>query len=142
MIVLDTNVVSDLLRPTPTPAVETWIAAQDGADLYLTAVVAAELMVGVALLPEGRRKRQMAQIVRAVIDEDFRGRILPFDLSAAEHHAEIVAERRAIGRPISQVDAQIAAIARNQGAAVATRNIRDFEHCGLDLIDPWQGDVT
>jgi predicted nucleic acid-binding protein len=137
MIILDTNVVSDLLRPAPSPAVEAWLAAQDGAQVYLTAVSEAELRRGVAILPAGRRRDALSDAVESILTEDFRARILPFDSTAAQSYAVIAAARRAGGRPISQFDCQIAAIARAQSATVATRNVGDFEGCGIDVIDPW-----
>ena len=143
MIVLDTNVLSELLRPTPAPQVEAWLAAQDGTNVYFTAVGEAELRHGVAILPAGRRRDTLAQAIEGMLDEDFRDRILPFDREAARAYAAIAAERRAAGRPISQFDCQIAAIARAHGASVATRNIGDYEGCGVAVIDPWaQAKVT
>lgn len=142
MIILDTNVVSELLRVTPSPAVEAWLAAQDGAHVYLTAISEAELRYGVAILADGRRPRMLAKAVDAILREDFRGRILPFDSAAAEDYARIGAERKAAGRPISQLDCQIAAIGRSRRATVATRNIRDFEGCGIELVDPWKSDPS
>ena len=138
MIVLDTNVLSELLRPTPAPQVEAWLAAQDGTNVYFTAVGEAELRHGVAILPAGRRRDALVQAIEGMLDEDFRDRILPFDREAARAYAAIAAERRAAGRPISQFDCQIAAIARAQGASVATRNTGDFEGCGVAVIDPWE----
>ena len=138
MIVLDTNGLSELLRPTPAPQVEAWLAAQDGTNVYFTAVGEAELRHGVAVLPAGRRRDALAQAIEGMLDEDFRDRILPFDREAARAYAAIAAERRAAGRPISQFDCQIAAIARAQGASVATRNTGDYEGCGVAVIDPWE----
>ena len=138
MIVLDTNVLSELLRPTPAPQVEAWLAAQDGTNVYFTAVGEAELRHGVAILPAGRRRDALAQAIEGMLDEDFRDRILPFDREAARAYAAIAAERRAAGRPISQFDCQIAAIVRAQGASVATRNTGDYEGCGVAVIDPWE----
>jgi len=138
MIVLDTNVVSELLRPTPAPQVEAWLAAQDGARVYFTAVGEAELRHGVALLPAGRRRAALATAIEGMLDDDFRDRILPFDRAAARAYAAIAAERRAAGRPISQFDCQIASIARAHAAAVATRNTGDYEGCGIAVIDPWR----
>ena len=138
MIVLDTNVVSELLRPAPAVQVEQWLAEQDGATIYFTAVGEAELLQGVSILPAGRRRTALAKAVEIILDEDFRGRILPFDRAAARAYAAIAAERRAAGRPISQFDCQIAAIVRANSAAVATRNTGDFEGCGIEVIDPWQ----
>jgi predicted nucleic acid-binding protein len=137
MIVLDTNVLSELLRPTPAPQVEGWLAAQDGASIYFTAVGEAELRHGVAILPAGRRRTALGAAIDGMLDEDFRDRILPFDRDAAGAYAVIAAARRAAGRPISQFDCQIAAIARAHGASVATRNTADYEGCGIALIDPW-----
>ena len=138
MIILDTNVVSELLRPAPAPQVEAWLSAQDGALVYFTSIGEAELRHGVAILPAGRRRAQLGAAIDAMLDEDFRDRILPFDRDAARSYAAIAAERRAAGRPISQFDCQIAAIARSHGATVATRNIADYEGCRVKLIDPWR----
>ena len=140
MIVIDTNVVSELMRLTPEPAVMTWFSAQDSAGLYLTAVSEAELRAGAAILPAGQRRERLAAEVDAVVREDFAGRVLPFDSAAARAYAAIVASRRSIGRPILEADCQIAAIARASDAAVATRNGADFEHCGVAVIDPWKED--
>ena len=138
MIILDTNVVSELLRPTPAPQVEIWLAAQDGAAIYFTAVGEAELRLGLAVVPQGRRRSALAQAIEGMLEEDFRNRILPFDSAAARAYAAIAAERRALGRPISQFDCQIAAIVRAHEAAVATRNTDEFEGCGIEVIDPWR----
>ena len=139
MILLDTNIVSELLRKTPDPNVEAWLAAQDGAEVYLSAVSEAELRLGVAVIPAGRRRNALASMMDDLLQKDFRARTLPFDSPAAAVYAVIAAERRAAGRPISQFGCQIAAIARSNDAAVATRNVRDFEGCGIEIIDPWQG---
>ena len=139
MIVLDTNVLSELLRPTPAPQVEAWLAAQDGSSVYFTAVGEAELRHGVAILPAGRRRDALAEAIEGMLDDDFRDRILPFDREAAAAYAAIAAERRAAGRPISQFDCQIAALARARGARVATRNTDDYECYGVALVDPWDG---
>lgn len=135
MIVLDTNVVSELMRPAPDPGVVAWVAAQG--TLWLTAVSEAELRLGVALMPSGARAAAVGAAVAAMLAEDFAGRILPFDGAAARAYAAICAERRAAGRPIAAFDAMIAGIARSAGATVATRNLRDFEGCGVALINPW-----
>ncbi len=139
MIIVDTNVISELLRPTPAPQVEAWLAAQEGASIHFTTIGEAELRHGVALLPAGKRRTALARAVESILEEDFRGRILPFDREAARCYAAIAVERRAAGRPISQFDCQIAAIARARAAAVATRNTGDFSGCGVRLIDPWDG---
>ena len=137
MIVLDTNVVSELLRPAPATQVEAWLSAQDGATVYFTAVGEAELRHGVAILPAGKRRTALTKAIEGMLEEDFRDRILPFDRAAASAYAAIAAKRRAAGRPISQFDCQIAAIARAHDATVATRNTGDYEGCGIDVIDPW-----
>lgn len=138
MIILDTNVVSELLRASPAPAVEAWLAQQDSASVYLTAISAAELRYGVAIMANGKRREMLAEAVDGILGEDFLNRILPFDSAAGVKYASIGAERRAAGRPISQFDCQIAAIARAHGAVMATRNVGDFEGCGVELIDPWR----
>lgn len=138
MIILDTNVLSEILRPAPEPRVVDWLAAQDGATVCLTAITEAELRHGVAILPAGKRRDGLAEMIDQIIREDFAGRILPFDSPAAEAFAAIAAARRAIGRPILHADCQIAAIARVHGASVATRNMPDFTDCGIDLINPWK----
>jgi toxin FitB len=137
MIILDTNVVSELLRPAPSPAVEAWLAAQDGATVFFTAIGEAELRLGVAILPTRRRHTTLAEAIDAMLEEDFRDRILPFDTAAAQAYAAIAATRRAAGRPISQFDCQIAAIAHIRQAVLATRNTADYEDCGIEVIDPW-----
>ena len=137
MIVLDTNVVSELLRAAPATQVEAWLSAQDGAKVYFTAVGEAELRHGVAILPAGRRRTALTKAIDDILEEDFRDRILPFDRDAAGAYAVIAAARRAAGRPISQFDCQIAAIARAHGASVATRNTADYKGCGIALINPW-----
>jgi len=138
MIVLDTNVVSELLRPVPEPRVEAWLAAQNGPDVHLTAVSEAELRRGVCMLPAGRRQAALADAIEAILKRDFAGRILPFDSTAAVAFAAIFGDRRKAGRPISFPDCQIAATVRAHGAAMATRNVADFEGCGVEVIDPWQ----
>jgi toxin FitB len=140
VIIVDTNVVSELLRPIPDPRVDKWIAAQDGYDIYLTAISEAELRYGVAIMDKGRRRDALAEAIDRILGEDMDRRILPFDSAAAIEYATIAATRRATGRPIAQADCQIAAIARAHGAAVITRNIADFEGCGVNLIDPWTAD--
>lgn len=139
---LDTNVLSELLRARPSPAVLAWFAAQPPESLSVSAVTQAEMMLGAGLLPVGQRRAALESALAAMFAEDFSGRILPFDAGAVPAYVEIVSERRSLGRPISQFDAQIAAIARRAGAKLATRNISDFERCGVALVDPWRGPVT
>jgi len=137
MILLDTNILSELMRAAPEPAVEQWLAEQPPASVFISAITEAELRYGVALMPSGKRRTVLAAEIENMLGEDFNGRILPFDSSAAIAFAKIAVERRQAGRPISQPDAQIAAIARSRGAALATRNVPDFEGCGVEIINPW-----
>lgn len=137
MIVLDTNVVSELMKPRPNATVRAWVNAHEGREFALTVTTTAELLVGVALLPDGKRKWRLAEDVRAVIDDDFANRVLTFDVSCARHFADIAATRTRAGRPITTFDAAIAATCRAQGAALATRNTDDFAGTGVELIDPW-----
>ena len=137
MIVIDTNVVSELMRAAPNQAVLDWFGHRAASDLHISAVTEAELRRGIAILPEGRRRDTLADAINAMVTEDFADRVLAFDGPAAVAFAAIFAERRAIGRPISFPDCQIAATARARGAAVATRNIGDFEGCGIDVVNPW-----
>ena len=137
MVVLDTNVVSELMRLSPTPAVEAWVAGRSASSLFFSAVGEAELRYGVAIMPAGRRRDRLASEIEAMLRDDFEGRVLPFDSQAARAYAEIAAARRAAGRLVPQADCQIAAIARARGMAVATRNVRHFEEMGIEVIDPW-----
>ena len=137
MIVLDTNVVSEPLRHEPDPAVVAWLNAQEPQTLYLTAVNLAELRSGVALLPAGRRRDDLAQALSSQVLALFGGRILSFDAKAAEVFATVHAGAQAQGNPIGFADCAIAAMAAANGFAVATRNTRDFKGSGVKVIDPW-----
>ena len=137
MIVLDTNVLSELMRATPDPRVLAWVAAQPRALLCTTHINQAEILYGITALPEGRRRSALAVAAEAMFAEDFAGRILPFGAAAAARYPEIVLARRRTGNPIEGFDALIAAIALAAGAGVATRDTRGFAGCGLTLIDPW-----
>lgn len=139
---LDTDVLSELLRAKPSPAVLVWFAAQPPESLFVSAVTQAEMMLGARLLPPGKRRTALESALSAMFDEDFAGRVLPFDTGAVSAYVEIVSGRRPLGRPISQFDAQIAAVARQAGAKLATRNTTDFEHCDVALIDPWTGSIA
>jgi toxin FitB len=137
VIVLDTNVVSELMRKAPEPRVVCWVDGFSASDVLVTAVTAADLMYSVARMPQGRRKRELHIKVEGLLTEDFQDQILPFDAPAATHYAEIVASRERAGRPISMGDAQIAAICRNWSARLATRNVDDFVDTGVDAVNPW-----
>ncbi len=136
MIVLDTNVSSEQMKPVHAPAVHAWLSRQSPLELFTTAVTEAEIMYGVLILPDGMRKRGLTSAAQRVLSL-FTGRILPFDSAAARTFAQIVSDRRGAGRPINDFDAQIAAITRSRGMALATRNMGDFVHTGVQLIDPW-----
>jgi toxin FitB len=137
MIILDTNVLSELMRPKPSPRVAAWIAKQPGMDLFTTSITEAEIFYGIELLTKGKRREGLLAAAAAMFAEDLAGRIFGFESDAARAFSKIAAHRRALGRPISHADAQIAAIAQVRGAWLATRNVADFDECGLDLVDPW-----
>lgn len=138
MIVLDTNVLSELMRPAPSEAVLRWVSGHPAAGLFTTTVTQAEILFGIALLPEGRRRSDLLMAAGQMFAEDFAGRVLPFDAMAATAFASIAAGRRQKGRPTGAFDAQIAAIAASRGAALATRNVADFLDCELPIINPWE----
>ena len=136
MIVLDTNVLSQVMRPSPARAVAAWMAGENPNGLFTTAVTEAEIRLGIEVLPAGRRKQELeaaAQRIIALFDD----RILPFDSMATREFARIVAGRRPAGLPIGDLDAQIAAIARSRSMALATRNVLDFHGTGINVLDPW-----
>ena len=135
--ILDTNVVSELMRPSPFEIVANWVDRQISTGLYISTITEAELRYGTELLPEGRRKNGLLSTMEAMFREEFAGRILPFDRAAARAYAVIAATRRAAGLSVKHSDCQIAAIAYSVGASVVTRNVRDFEGCGVDVINPW-----
>ena len=137
MIVLDTNVISELLRPAPDPKVKTWFRYQNSAELYMTAVSEAELRRGAIVMESGKKRDKMVSAMESILDGGFQGGILPFDSAAAKEYVRIWASRRSEGRPISNFDGQIAAIACERNAEIATRNVRHFEGCGIRVINPW-----
>lgn len=137
MIVLDTNVLSEVITQEPSARVLSWILNEQAANLYTTSISQAELLFGAELLPKGRRRFALQEAIEKMLAEDFANRILSVDSEAAVAYARIAAARRAMGRPISEPDAQIAAIAHSRGAALATRNVADFEHCGIKVLNPW-----
>jgi hypothetical protein len=137
VIILDTNVLSELTRARPAAAVLAWLDALPASEVATTAITAAELRHGVARLAEGARKSALAAAVEAILGEDLAGRVHPFDAPAAVHYAELVTHRERSGRPINLPDAQIAAICRAHQSVLATRNINDFTDTGIELIDPW-----
>lgn len=138
MILLDTNVVSAVMARSPDAAVVAWMDRQDTLTLFVSAVTVAEIQYGLRILPEGRRRRSLEDRFARFVAEGFSGRVLPFNEQAARLYGEMMASRRGAGRPMSVLDGQIAAIARAHRLAVATRDARDFEHCGLEVIDPFE----
>ena len=138
MYILDTNVISAVMGSQPVPEVAAWIAAQPEEQLFTTTVCQAEILAGVEVMPEGRRRRGLLAAAKAIFSIAFDGRILPFDEKSAELYAEIFAARKRSGKPTATTDLMIAAIARTQDATMITRDTAGFEGCGLALIDPWQ----
>jgi len=137
LIVLDTNVISELMKPGPDARVVGWIDRQKSDDLYTTAVCEAELLTGVALLPAGRRRDGVRSRVATALQWIGPGHILPFDSAAAGHYAEVRSRLKREGRLVEPLDIQIASICLAYGATVATRNVAHFEAAGIDIIDPW-----
>ena len=136
-VLLDTNVVSELIHKAPEPAVEAWVANRPLEELFFSAIGEAELRYGAAILPAGRRRETLTSDIEGMLREAFEDRVLPFDRNAAREYADVAATRRAAGWPVTPADCQIAAIARSRGMAVATRNVRDFEGIGVEVVDPW-----
>ena len=138
MIVLDTNVLSEAMSPSPDERVRQYLIEQAHHELFTTSVSVAEILYGIELLAAGKRRNGILAAATSMFERLFPGRILPFDEDAARAFAPIAAERRAVGRPASLFDAQIAAIARAREAVLVTRNTSDFERCGLRLVNPWR----
>jgi predicted nucleic acid-binding protein len=137
MFILDTNILSAMMRPQLVQEVALWIVAQPPERLYTTSLCQAEILSGLAIMPEGRRRDGLIAAAQAMFMEDFKRRVLPFDSNAAIMYSEMFADRRRAGRPAATVDLMIAAIARCHGAAVVTRDSGGFEGCGIALVDPW-----
>ncbi len=137
MIVLDTNVISEVFNPVPSPIVLAWLQQQSEGVVFTTAITRGEMLFGAHILPHGRRKDVLLSGLLRIFQERFPNRVLPYDNDAADAHAEIAARRRAQGRPSSRADLMIAGIVRAHGATLATRNVRDFDDCGIPLVDPW-----
>jgi len=139
VIILDTNVISEVLRPVPAKSVLAWLAAQEPEEVFTTAITLAESLFGLERMPSGKRRADLSESIERIFAQAFPSRILSFDEAAARAYAKLFAMRIAVGRPIAGADAMIAAIARSRHATLATRNTRDFEHCGIQLIGPWNG---
>jgi len=140
VILLDTNVLSEFMRPQPSVSVVAWLDQQPAGEVYTSAVSRAEIELGLMLMSPGKRQEALSQAAWAMFAEDFAGRCLPFDEDAARHYAAIVSARTRAGRPISVEDAQIAAIALTHQMPLATRNTTDFELIDdLEVVNPWTG---
>ena len=138
IFLVDTNVLSETMKPRPDAAIASWMRAQPLELLFTAAICQAEILAGIAVLPTGRRRGQLEAMAQAIFGQDFEGRILTFDVPAATAYAELFAVRRQAGRPIETPDLIIAATARAHGAAIVTRDVGGFEGCGLALVNPWQ----
>ncbi len=136
-IVLDTNVYSQFIHPQGSSIVTAWLMRQERAVIYTTSVTQAEILFGIRRLPEGRRRSVLLANALESFSSEVAWQILPFDSAAADEYSLIVALRERSGRPISQFDAQIAAICRVHGAVLATCNVKDFAGCGIDVVNPW-----
>lgn len=138
MIILDTNIISELMKGNKCAEnVYNWIAQENVNNLFTTTITQAEILYGIAILPKGKKQTELRKRANLMFEEDFKNRIIPFDQKAAVAFAKIASQRRKIGQPISQADAQIAAICYSYQATIATRNIDDFINCDLDIINPW-----
>lgn len=142
MIVIDTNVVSEVMKPLADLRVSIWLRQQPIDRVYITAITKAELLYGLALMADGKRKQALAGAIQIFLGERLRTPVLAFEGQDALAYARISARRRKSGRPVRELDGQIAAIAASRGFAVATRNIRDFEGCGIETINPWEAIAT
>jgi len=131
MILLDTNILSELMRPVPEPSVLHWIDGIKEIDTWISAITVSEIKLGIAILPAGRRKTLFFELADEVFIGDFQNRCLPFDCEASQEYVRIVAERKQAGLPITVEDAQIAAIAITAGLTLATRNTKDFS--GIEI---------
>ena len=137
MIVLDTNVLSEILKPVPESRVVEWVDSVPDVETAITSVTVAEILYGVGRMPEGKRRRRLLSAAETIFDEDFRNRILVFDADAAVEYATLVVDREVAGLPISMADAQIAAVCRVHECTLATRNVGDFEGTGVMTVNPW-----
>jgi toxin FitB len=138
VIIVDTNVVTEVMKASPAAAVVSWLNAQDSSVLFLTAITVGEIRYGLRTMPRGLRRQRLEEGFERVITEGFTGRILAFGEEAASHYGEVMGRRKELGRPLSVPDGQIAAIARVHGFAVATRNVRDFLDCGIEIVNPFE----
>ncbi|MBZ9853816.1 type II toxin-antitoxin system VapC family toxin [Mesorhizobium sp. CA13] len=138
MFVLDTNVVSETFKPLPDAGVAAWMDSPSAIRSYITAMTKAELLLGLAYMPDGKRKAALGSVIGAFFTTWLKTPVLAFGDREAEAYAEIVSRRRFLGRPIREFDAQIASVARSRGFAVVTRNVADFADCGVNIVNPWE----
>lgn len=138
MILLDTNVISEIMRRVPDPKLAEWLRGQPISNLFTTAITEAEIYKGIEIMAQGKKRSDLLGMAQVFFHADMASRILPFDSDATDDFAEIFALRKRAGRMIQPLDLQIAAIARQHEAVLATRNINDFTGCGIELINPWQ----
>ncbi|MFU8812960.1 MAG: type II toxin-antitoxin system VapC family toxin [Balneolaceae bacterium] len=138
MFVLDTNILSELMKPSPNQKVMDWIARHPKMSLFTTSITEAEILYGLSIIEKGNRKSALMNAATKIFTEDLKGRVIPFDSQAASFFASISASRKLIGQPISQFDAQIAAISKSRAASLVTRNKKDFDDCGIIVINPWE----
>jgi predicted nucleic acid-binding protein len=140
MVIVDTNVVAEIMKASPAPAVLSWFNGQEASTVFLTATTVGEIVFGLRVLPQSRRRRLLEEGFDRLLGEAFAGRLLAFDERAAHRYGELRARRKEIGRPLAELDGQIAAIARVNGCAVATRNVRDFVDCGIEIVNPFEAE--
>ena len=138
MVILDTNTLAELMKPTPEPAVVSWMNRQATSDLFLTAISVGEILYGIRILPQGKRRFQLEQGFETILFEAFAGRILVFDEGAARQYGDVMGRRKELGRPLGIPDGQIASIARAKRYGVATRNVKDFVECGVEIVNPFE----
>ncbi|CAB3748045.1 type II toxin-antitoxin system VapC family toxin [Paraburkholderia humisilvae] len=137
MIVLDTNVLSETMKPDPDDRAMIWFRAQSRDRLFTTAITKVEMLYGLRTMEHSERKEKKSAVINAILNVDFAGKVLSFDRDAARRYAEIFASRKEAGRPIEEFDAMIAAIAQSKGAILATRNVKDFVNCDIEVVNPW-----
>lgn len=137
MIILDTNVLSELMKLKTNPVVLDWVNSHPINELGITAITVSEILYGIGKLPEGKRKHALLSIAKIMFEKDFKGRIFPFNEHSAIEYAVIVLKREKSGLPISIADAQIASISLSEGYLLATRNTKDLKNTGVHLINPW-----
>lgn len=138
MIIVDTNILAELMKESPAQAVLFWVNSQESSALFVTAITVGEIGYGLRIMPPGRRRLQLEQGFERFLADGFAGRILDFDEEAARQYGEVMGRRKEMGRPLGVQDGQIASIARARGCAVATRNVRDFGECGVEIINPFE----